>query len=569
MHRDIKPGNVLLTEDGGQVKVTDFGIAQAVSTEEGLTMAGSVMGTAAYFSPEQAEGAVVDGRSDIYSLGVVLYEMLAGRTPFVGDSPVAVASMHVRNEPPLLRDLNPAVPEALEQVTMQALAKAPEARYQTADELREDLVRFAEGRPVLAGAAIGGAAVGTTSVMGAASITSTTVLPERDTTSVVPAVAVVDSPAAPPPIIPPAADDDDAAFRPRRQGAPPAAWIAIVLAVALVLVGFFAYRVLAGTSGLTVPNVANDTQSAAKATLTGLGLKVTGSVSRQSPIPVGIVIRSVPGAGTPTHRGAKILLIVSSGPSHPVTVPPVTGLTLENADLALSQVGLKEKTVQTTSWTAPVKPGTVLLQSPPADATAQSGTPVTLTFLTTDGTYPVPMVVGETTFQAGATLATYGLSPGSDFSACSSSVATGDVISTNPAVGSPVSQGDSVDLTTSSGQCPVPVPDVISDTISLAQQTLTSGSLDPVVLQCPSGETAGNTVASQDPTSSHPKVPPGTKVYLTPTCTPGGSTGPTGPTGPTGASLAHDPRHGHHHAHGSDAVLSSAPASPAVPSRRR
>ena len=152
VHRDIKPGNVLLTDDGGQVKVTDFGIAQAVSTEEGLTMAGSVMGTAAYFSPEQAEGAVVDGRSDLYSLGVVLYEMLAGRPPFVGDSPVAVASMHVRNDPPQLRDLNPAVPEALELITMRALAKSPESRYQTADEMRADLLRFLDGRPVLAGA---------------------------------------------------------------------------------------------------------------------------------------------------------------------------------------------------------------------------------------------------------------------------------------------------------------------------------------------------------------------------------------------------------------------------------
>jgi len=175
VHRDIKPGNVLLTDEG-QVKVTDFGIAQAVSTEEGLTMAGSVMGTAAYFSPEQAEGVVVDGRSDLYSLGVVLFEMLAGRTPFVGDSPVAVASMHVRNAPPMLRDLSPAVPEALERITMHALEKAPADRYQSAEDLRADLLRFTEGQPVLATAAASAAAVLSTSVMGA---TATSTLPAR------------------------------------------------------------------------------------------------------------------------------------------------------------------------------------------------------------------------------------------------------------------------------------------------------------------------------------------------------------------------------------------------------
>ena len=120
----MKPGNVLITPDGG-VKVTDFGIARAVNTEESLTQTGAVMGTAAYFSPEQAEGKGVDARSDIYSLGVVLYEMAAGRPPFTGDSPVAVASKHVRDTPELPRVVNPAVPLALEAVVMKAMAKNP------------------------------------------------------------------------------------------------------------------------------------------------------------------------------------------------------------------------------------------------------------------------------------------------------------------------------------------------------------------------------------------------------------------------------------------------------------
>ena len=147
VHRDVKPGNVLIMADGG-VKVTDFGIARAMNTEESLTQTGAVMGTAAYFSPEQAEGQGVDSRSDIYSLGVVLYEMSTGKPPFTGDSPVAVASKHVRDHPVMPREVNPAVPVELEAVIMKAMAKSPDDRYATADEFRADLLRFADGRPV-------------------------------------------------------------------------------------------------------------------------------------------------------------------------------------------------------------------------------------------------------------------------------------------------------------------------------------------------------------------------------------------------------------------------------------
>src|SRR5664279_1906050 len=149
IHRDVKPGNVLITDEG-QVKVTDFGIARAINTEESLTQTGAVMGTATYFSPEQAEGVGVDARSDIYSLGVVLFEMATGRPPFLGDTPVAVASKHVRDHPPAPRELNPAIPPTFEAIILKSMAKDPAHRYPTAEDLRADLLRFNEGRTVLA-----------------------------------------------------------------------------------------------------------------------------------------------------------------------------------------------------------------------------------------------------------------------------------------------------------------------------------------------------------------------------------------------------------------------------------
>ncbi len=239
IHRDVKPGNVLITDEG-QVKVTDFGIARAINTEESLTQTGAVMGTATYFSPEQAEGIGVDSRSDIYSLGVVLFEMVTGRPPFLGDTPVAVASKHVRDHPPAPRELNPAIPPTFEAIILKAMAKDPAHRYRTAEELRADLLRFNEGRSVMAmdDATTLLAAAGATQVVGAVA--------EPDQTRAVPAAkdAPVEEPA------------EDGSNRTRTY--------AIVLAILIVLLlgaGFLLARnlgYLGGAPSFNLPNVTGE-----------------------------------------------------------------------------------------------------------------------------------------------------------------------------------------------------------------------------------------------------------------------------------------------------------------------
>src|SRR3954469_14976385 len=157
VHRDVKPGNVLITPQG-QVKVTDFGIARAEASEP-LTKTGAVLGTATYFSPEQAQGFALDGRSDVYALGVVLYEMLTGVAPFTAASPVSIAYKHVREAPAPPSSINPEIPGAMDRIVLTAMAKDVAARYQSAQDLRADLLRFERGRPLAGAPAVAPASV--------------------------------------------------------------------------------------------------------------------------------------------------------------------------------------------------------------------------------------------------------------------------------------------------------------------------------------------------------------------------------------------------------------------------
>src|SRR5271155_2631406 len=314
VHRDVKPGNVLITPDG-DVKVTDFGIARAMNTEESLTQTGAVMGTAAYFSPEQAEGKGVDARSDIYSLGVVLYEMAVGRPPFTGDSPVAVASKHVRDMPVLPREANPTVPPALEAVIMKAMAKDPDDRYDSAEELRADLLRFADGRPVEAGGP------GLTSVMAAVGATQAVPMTTGRTMAV--------PPGGPP------NNRDDLERKKRTRNL-------IMLLVALAVIAFFLLRSLGVFGGnVSVPDVAKQTVAEATQTLQNANLTVgTKTAQSNSSVPAGEVVSTDPKAGASVAKNSTVNLFYSSGPVAPTVVPLVQGKQLTQAIALLQAANL-------------------------------------------------------------------------------------------------------------------------------------------------------------------------------------------------------------------------------------
>ena len=307
IHRDVKPANVLIAGDTGTVKVADFGIARAANARQGLTMPGTVLGTATYLSPEQAQGAEVDHRTDIYSLGMVLWEMLAGKAPFIGDSPVAIAYQHLRETAPPPSTHNPRVPPALDAVVMKAMSKDPAARQASAEEMREELLAIdrAVGDPD-ATAAI---------VSPVAGVGETTTVLAGSSTSVLPPVAqehrverVMPGPVSP------------EVYRRRRA--------AVIAAVALLALAVIAILVLSSGGDddqptVAVPSVVGLSVADATRTLDDAGLRAQ-ITERDSPVAANQVADQDPDAGVIITRGATVTLFVPRAATTTTARPTTT-----------------------------------------------------------------------------------------------------------------------------------------------------------------------------------------------------------------------------------------------------
>jgi beta-lactam-binding protein with PASTA domain len=512
IHRDIKPSNVLITEDG-IVKVADFGIARAITNDEDLTQTGAVLGTATYISPEQARGEDLDGRSDIYSLGVVLYEMLTGTPPFLADTPIAVAYKHVTENPVAPRSINPAIPVALETIVLKCLQKDRAKRYEDAAQLRADLLRFIDDRPIRASTVELADPLGPTVALREVPDTSTRTqyLTPIQSTSSIPVV-----PAAPP------------ARRRRRWP-----WLLAALLLILVAVGaYFGPKLLAArhpslpvVAKVTVPAVVGAGEQGATAALRSDHL-VPSVRFKDSPVASGTVIGEHPEGGARVKRGTVVVLTVSSGPAS-VVVPKVTGESSSTAEAALLAKGFN---VSTNYQHNSAAQGTVIAESPAAGKSVSKGSTIILTVSSGPAQIAVPNVAGESLAQASNKLGAAGLQVGTVTYQSSSTVASGDVISTSPSAGAQVAPNSTVNLIVSSGATTA-VPNVAGDTTQQATSTLqAAGFTVSSSYQYQTSSTVPMGDVIQTTPAAGTQEPLGTSITLIVSSGPG--TGPSGPSAP-------------------------------------
>ena len=449
IHRDLKPHNVIL-DDEENVKVTDFGIARAGASD--ITEVGAIMGTAQYLSPEQAQGRPVTEASDLYSVGIVLYELLTGRAPFAGDSPVAVAMQHVNQPPPSPRELQPSVPAALEAVVMKSLAKDPAERYTDADSFikaLESVEAALQRGPVDTESTAVYAPVGVVSPPSAAPAAPAPPL-------AMPPPVATEGPPPPPPAIgePPPSEE-------RRRNP----WIVAAVVGALAAIALGAFLLLSGGEKVTVPTVVGQTlpQATQRLDSAGLGVEVK---RRSDQAPRDFVFEQSPNPGQEVDKDSVVTLFVSNGPTT-VKVPDVVGLSDDDARRRLRRSDLRA-TIERESTTK-VPEGTVIRTDPGPGRLIERDSSVTLIVSSGPGEVEVPNVVGEDQESAVARLREAGLSP--IVRERSSSEPVDTVVDQSPAAGQQVDEGSTVTVFVSDGKVRE-VPDVTGLTQGEAEAEL-------------------------------------------------------------------------------------------------
>jgi serine/threonine-protein kinase len=417
IHRDIKPGNVMLTP-AGDVKVMDFGIARAISDASStMTQTAAVVGTAQYLSPEQARGEPVDSRSDVYSAGCLVYELLTGRPPFIGDSPVAVAYQHVREQAAPPSDHDTDLPPEVDAIVMKSLAKRVEDRYQSAAAMRGDIERYLAGHPV--------------------HVTPPPPPPLEPVTTVVSRPPAPVTPVAPPP---------QEEYEPEERGTRPGllVFLGILLVIVLGLAAYLLPKMFASPSDqVNVPRVIGLTQDQARAKLADAGFTVGApKYGYSSKVAANRVISQDPAPDDLADKGATVTITLSRG-SHPTQVPYVIGQSRAQAQAAMVQAHLKPIFTKVQS---DQPKGTVTETKPGSGQQVPRGTPVTISIA--EGPQKVPDVVGLMQDQAIQKLKDAGFNP--QVSPDNSSTEPkGTVTGETPNAGQPLQQGSTVYITVS------------------------------------------------------------------------------------------------------------------------
>jgi beta-lactam-binding protein with PASTA domain/predicted Ser/Thr protein kinase len=450
IHRDVKPANIMINR-AGAVKVMDFGIARALGEGQNVTQTAAVIGTAQYLSPEQARGEPVDARSDVYAVGCVLFELLTGEPPFTGDSPVAVAYQHVREDPRAPSELNPDVSPALDAIVLKALSKNPINRYQSAAEMRSDLVRVRSGQSPLAPAVL------------SQDERTAMMTPGPPTAQTRRLNGGRHSPA------PPVYYDDDEP--PRSTGKIVGITLAVLVAVGLI--GFVAYQVLSGPRApeqVAVPSLVGATESDARNQLTAAGLRI-GEVRKveSKASEIDKVVSTDPAAGTQVNNLTTVSLSVGTGPAS-VTVPRVIGLSLAEATTELTNAGLKIGTTTQTEGEAD-QIGKVVSSDPEPGTKVDGASTVNIAIGSQATTVPVPTVVGQSADDAQRTLEEAGFTVSKE--TVDGGGDDGSVVGTSPGAGSQAKKGSEVTLQISNGNNGKrPVPNVTGLEQKVAEQLL-------------------------------------------------------------------------------------------------
>jgi serine/threonine-protein kinase len=525
IHRDLKPHNVIVDE-AGHVKVTDFGIARAGASD--MTETGSIMGTAQYLSPEQAQGHAVSASSDVYSVGVVLYELLTGRVPFDAEAAVTIALKHVSEAPPAPRRVNPGIPPELEQVVLWTLNKNPADRPKDADELiralesaRAAILAGSSGERTASMAALAG--------VGLAGAAAGAALADPADSQAAPADTAPPANAYPPALyddggVPPGPPSGEG--QRRKLWRDPWLWVALLLAL-LLAGGAAAYFLTKSTPQLVVPNVIHEPLQTARTILQneGFGISVTQQASTQ---PAQTVIGEIPVGGSKVDKGSTVALTVSSGPAS-VSVPSVVGEPVSQARRTITKAGLKVgRTVSETSDS--IAAGNVIDTSPSAGQPVPAGSSITLVVSSGKPLVRVPDVTGQSQSAARATIENAGFKVGSVTTQQTSGTPAGDVISQTPSGGTPATAGSTVDLVVAQAPPPTPrVPGVTGKTASAASSELqAAGFAVSETTQNVKDQTKNGLVLSQSPAAGTTAKKGSTVTIVVGKFT-GGPTGPTGP----------------------------------------